>query len=146
NALQPTVLLVASDNGLYRSADGGFNWTRISGSNGLPNGNVTDVAGNVNSFKPPFGNSNSCYAAIPGQGVFRSTNAGVTWSAANANIPATVVSRSDYIELAVHDNVTGTEADYVVLFDLNATASNGLFRSTNEGGSWTAMDFPGQTE
>src|SRR5207247_1107638 len=109
NAFQPTVLLVASNNGLYRSADGGVDWTRISGSNGLPNGNVTDLVVNFNNLNRLT--SNSWYAAIPGQGVYRSTNAGLNWSAINSNILPSVVARSDYIELATHHNfIRGDDA------------------------------------
>src|SRR2546428_11531069 len=59
-----SVLLVASDFGIHRSTDGGVNWTRISGTNGLPNGNVTDLIGSVNGIGLRL--QNNYYAAIPG--------------------------------------------------------------------------------
>src|SRR6185503_665883 len=73
------VILVATrgnvmDSGIYRSADGGMNWVKVSGIGGanlLPAGSVTDLVADpehVNRF----------YAGVVGQeAVFRSDDGGV---------------------------------------------------------------------
>jgi 6-phosphogluconolactonase (cycloisomerase 2 family) len=60
--------------GLYRSADGGVTWTRLSGKDGtgLPDAVVSDVVADP-------GNPQRFYAAVPGSGVFVSNDGGKGW-------------------------------------------------------------------
>ena len=72
--------------GVYRSSDGGETWDRISGvssplgiaGNQLPDRRVTRLIGDPTD-------PNRFYAGVPGLGVFRSTNGGVTWTSFNNN-------------------------------------------------------------
>ena len=128
------VVLVATSNpagggSVFRSIDGGVNWTTISGTGNLPIGAPTDLVGdptNINRF----------YAAIPstGPGVFRSDDGGVNW--VPANLP-TGWSGSR-IRLAV-----GREG-VVYAATMGSQLSN-VFRSTNQGGAWTSMGVPSPT-
>ncbi|MEE8524882.1 MAG: hypothetical protein V3T72_13190, partial [Thermoanaerobaculia bacterium] len=97
--------------GLLRSTNGGRTFFKISGNandtldndndgmtdeadenTGLPGGTVTDLVVDPS-------NASRIYAAMPGQGVFRSENAGLTWTAINGGI--TGIAPSVTIKLAV---------------------------------------------
>ena len=114
--------------GLYRSTDGGETFTLLSASNGLPAEAVTTIVTDPN-------NPATFYAAIPGQGVFQSSNGGQDWTPFNTNL--TSIAGSSDIELAVMNNVGAT-----VLYAAVATGNtlNGVFRSA--GGNWTALAAP----
>jgi hypothetical protein len=68
------VVLVAGSSGLQRSNDGGSKFSPVTNAaNGLPlNGVATDVVAVTND-------PNTYFAALPGQGVFESTDGGVRW-------------------------------------------------------------------
>ena len=89
------VVLVAAENGggVFRSVDGGVNFVRISESSGLGDGLDNDADGQTDEFGelnlPPGsathlvadpGDPNRFFAAIDGQGVFRSTDGGQRWA------------------------------------------------------------------
>ncbi|HEY3026241.1 MAG TPA: hypothetical protein VGJ55_08845, partial [Pyrinomonadaceae bacterium] len=114
-------------------------------------GQVTPLGGKTWSSNGPDGgaidwfvvatnNPNTIYAGRPG-GVFKSPDGGATWASANSEMPNTNVS-----ELALDPIHPGTM--YVLgngRFNSNANAStdygNGsLYKSTNGGGSWTAIN------
>jgi photosystem II stability/assembly factor-like uncharacterized protein len=71
-----SVAYIASDSGIFRSADGGVTWTRkMSGLAGA-------VAIGVDGSDP-----NTVYAGVPfplaGSGGYKSTDGGQTWTALN---------------------------------------------------------------
>ena len=147
-----------SGRGVFRSTDGGSTWTRISASgSGLPSGNVSDLVGHPN--RP-----NRFYAGVIGSnaGVFRSDDSGATWSRVDSGPLANNIDPSgentNKIELAIHSN-PGTPTDAVYAAVLNdpdpiesepgdntnnptQLAEGGVFRSTDQGGSWSMMGAP----
>ncbi len=139
-AARGMTLLAASDNtwgfgavsGLFRSANGGAAWTTISGTNGLPTGNVSDLVGDPAS-------SNVLYAAVTGAagGVFRSTDTGLNWTNVTAGI-GIIGSSTNKIEVAVHNNA-GVVAIYASVANNSSTV--GIFRSLN-GAAFTALNLP----
>ena len=69
------VNLVATNNGnggIFRSEDSDEIWSRVSGSQGLPNAGATDVIGDTS-------HPNRFYAGIPGHGVFVTEDGGQRW-------------------------------------------------------------------
>ena len=71
------VLLVATNNGLFKSIDGGTNFgTAPSFTNGSPvlNGSISDLHLDTTT-------ANSVFAAVNGSGIFQSTDGGSTWGA-----------------------------------------------------------------
>ena len=115
--------------GVWKSTDAGANWTALAQ---LQMANLAVV---TLAFQP--GNTNTIYAgtgegffnldAIRGAGIFRSTDAGVTWT----QLASTNNSNFHYVSsLVVSPRNTQR---------LWAATRTGLFRSIDGGGSWTQM-------
>src|SRR5215831_1164593 len=98
----------------------GFNaqaqWTKTTGPQGMI----------VNAF---FQSGNKLFAGTTSQGVFKSTDHGVTWSAANNGIENTTVF--------------SFTADGSFLY---AGTNTGVFRSSNNGKSWTPANTGIETQ
>ncbi len=125
------VLMAASRNGgLFRSTNTGANWTLVSGGagTGLPAGGIGELA------EDPT-NANRFYVGVLGSAtpVWRSDNGGATWVAASTGITAT---GGGNIRISVGSG------GVVFAALVNSSAISGVFRSTNQGGNWTAMDVP----
>jgi photosystem II stability/assembly factor-like uncharacterized protein len=120
-----TMLLVASDNGLWRSSDGGGTWVQ------LRTGVATDLV-----LDPT--NEQIVYVAIRGQGVFRSVNGGDSWSGLGAGFPTASVSR---INIAIAPSSPST-----LLAAIQSSADNrllGVYRTTDGAATWTQLPATG---
>lgn len=113
-------IIYAGYNGavpLRKSIDGGQTW--MAASNGIPQTSVFTLAIDPN-------NSNNLYAGSAGNGAFRSTNGGASW---------TVMDFDPTIwGLAIDP------ADSRVLYA--GTNGNGVFRSTDSGLNWQRVGSP----
>jgi hypothetical protein len=122
--------------GVYRSTNGGTSFTRVSGTDGLPDAGASSLV-----LDPT--NRARLYAAVPAEfgggaaaGVFRSDNAGVSWTAVNTGLTGLGTSRR--ILLAV-----GRTTGVVYAMVINTAGKlSGVFRSANAGATWTAMGVP----
>lgn len=128
--------------GVYRSTDNGVSFTRISGNgtSGLPDAGVSQLIAD-----PGDATGNRFYAGVPqafgggaAAGVYRSVDGGVTWTAVNTNL--TGLATSLRILLAIHNDATNNVI-YADIINTGGTLS-GVFRSTNQGGSWTSLGVP----
>ncbi|GMU45088.1 MAG: hypothetical protein IT479_02450 [Xanthomonadales bacterium] len=127
------VLMAASRNGgLYRSTNTGGNWTLVSGGagTGLPAGGIGELA------EDPT-NNNRFYVGVLGSAtpVWRTSNGGATWEAASTGITSTATSGGN-IRISVG------AGGVVFAAIVSSSTLTGVFRSTNQGGNWTAMDVP----
>jgi hypothetical protein len=114
----PNILLAgACGFGLYRSTDNGATWTHIIA--GLPNQSGSGWTC-INSLAL----SGTKVVAATTEGIYYSSNNGLTWSA--SNITGDQVYASG---LAVHDNIVCTG---IVSF----TIGSGVYRSVNNGVTW----------
>ncbi len=121
--------------GLFRSTDSGATFSLVSGAvgSGLPAGPVSDLVGDAT-------NPSRFYIAVRQSGVFRSDDSGATWVSATNGI-AGIGATTTAVFLSVHATAT-TNAVYAAVVGANFQYS-GLFRSTNSGTNWTALDTPG---
>ncbi len=130
-AARGTTLMAASrTGGVYRSTNSGANWTNISGINGLsPGGSFSLVADATNTAR--------FYVTVSGVGVFRTDNTGATWTNVSAGL--TGATTSTYIRMAVH-NSPGNNVVYAAVAGSGAGIVTAVFRSIDQGATWTAMD------
>lgn len=112
--------LLKADGGLFRSADQGQTWQRLSLSAALRPDNIRQVA---TSAAAP----SSLYAAGPGAGVIRSDDDGQTWRAISMGLPSQEVAA-----FAVHIFRPDTLYTWI--------AGQGVFRTEDGGGRWEKMD------
>lgn len=112
--------LLKIDGGLFRSSDGGQNWTPLA----LPEGvDPTTLRWVATTAEAP----DSLYAAGPGAGVLRSDDRGTTWRTLSDELPSQEVAA-----FAVHTFRPDT---------LYASIDGqGVFRTEDSGGSWMLMD------
>jgi hypothetical protein len=122
----PNVIYLTSALGVYRSGDFGVSW-QLSKSGGR----ATDLVMNPS-------NPNTLYAAIAGDGIYKTSDGGVggnsSWTKLSGGLPTTDISQ---ITLALCRNVPGTVyAGY--------TRSTGLqlYRTTNAGTGVVKLTFP----
>jgi len=123
--------LTGATSGLYRSTNGGDNWTALGPANGLPNSATTPVGrigvsisrSNPNVAYTLFNNA-STYL-----GFFKTTNGGLNWTNANPNggLQSGFSTFSWYFgNVRVHP----TDPNIVYVLDYE------IMKSTNSGTSW----------
>ena len=119
NPVNPNILIVASNNGIYRSNDAAATWTNVKP------GNFMDLE--INPLNP-----NVLYASDTAN-IFRSNNAGISWSALSGNLcPG-----------GGRNSITVTPADTNIIY---AWCSGGdFFKSTNGGAVFNLMSSPNST-
>lgn len=118
--INTNVVYIATDIGFYKSSDGGNSWV-----NYLSTGNVSDFEVNPND-------NSIIYAAVWGNGVFRSTDFGVTWTKlTTGGIPISNVGRTDITIPKFSSNYI-----YVSIAKNDSNTTLGVYRSTNSGVNW----------
>ena len=119
NPSNPLILIAATSGGIYRTINGGTNWTQVA------TGSTFDL-----EFKP--GTPTTIYA---GGTTFRiSTDGGATFVTVSAGIPTTGVNR-----MAIA--VTPANANYVYVLASNSSSNGfqGFYRSINSATGFTQM-------
>lgn len=130
-----TLAVGTGQGGIWRSTDTGATFARLSGdgASGLPNTGVFDLASDPS-------NNARMYAAAQ-TGIFRSDDTGASWT--NVTNQITGISSgsggTNNIEMSVAQ-VAGTNVVYAGV--VNAGQLAGVWRSTDQGANWTAMDLP----
>ena len=122
-----TIVSGSKDGGIYKSTDGGENWTKLAG--GLPTGEFGRANVALSAASP-----NRVYALIeakPGQGIYRSDDLGATWTLQNGQ--DRIITRPFYYDtLGVDPN----NADVVYVGDET------WFKSTDAGKTFRVMRTP----
>ncbi|MCW5852363.1 MAG: VCBS repeat-containing protein [Anaerolineae bacterium] len=126
-----TTLMAASAGGLFRTTSGPLGtWTKISGTLGLPDAPARDLAADPTS-------TSRFYVTFTGAsgGIFRTDDTGATWTNVTAGI-----SGISGATTAINASVGASGAVFVILN--NGGGAKALYRSTNLGAAWTALDMP----
>jgi photosystem II stability/assembly factor-like uncharacterized protein len=111
----PTTLYAGTyGNGLYRSTDGGSNWSSVN--TGMRTAYVTALA-----FEP-----STLLAATLGGGVYQSADGGGTWASSNAGLDVGIAN-------SLLSDPAAPVTVYAALFD-------GAYRSSDGGGTWQAIN------
>jgi photosystem II stability/assembly factor-like uncharacterized protein len=127
-AIDPTnssTLYVAAANQLFKTIDGGANWSAIG--SGFPTNDVSTLCVDPSHPNILYAAFDASSTGTPGVGVYASIDGGVTWSPRNAGlsdltITALVIDRNDPSSLYV-----GTDKD-------------GVFRTIDGGLRWTTLN------
>ena len=113
-----SILIAATNNGIYRSVNKGATWTQVQ------TGGTWDLA-----FNPH--NANIVYATVGGQ-FYRSINGGQTFTVITSGMPTSGFTRA---QLAV----TPAGRGYVYVLITPGSNFRGLYRSLDSGLNFTAM-------
>lgn len=123
---EATTLYLGTENGAFKSIDGGTSWGAVN--SGLPDISVLALA--IDSQNPGTVYAGSHAAASSDWrediGVFKTTDGGNSWTAANKGLVATSV-----LDVVV-DPHTPTTA--------YAGGNRGVFKTTDQGASWTRIN------
>jgi photosystem II stability/assembly factor-like uncharacterized protein len=136
------IVYLASNLGIFRSSDGGLNWTLGANSGG-------DVRSLVLDTSTPAG-SRILYAGISGRGVFRSNDGGQNWtqilSGTTPAVATAVGAAPRFFNKVVVDiappisppNPGGVQVLYVSLEGTGGAPDPvGVFMSTDQGATWS---------
>jgi hypothetical protein len=127
-------VLLAGSQRVYRSTDNGMSYAAISGdlTTNHQVGNL--VYSTITTLAIAPSNSSYYYAGTDDGQVQRSKDAGATWQNVTAGLPLRWVTR-------VTPDFTNPEVVYVTLSGYNQDDFGAhVFRSTNAGDTWTAID------
>jgi|GEM_PF-852081 len=132
-------LFAATTLGVYRSLNAGLAWTQMT--NGIPTGMATDVC--VDPTTP-----STVYAAVWGQGIFKTTNAQAAtpaWTKLTSGVPAS----GTFTRVALGISQTAPQTVYALIANVatsNPATSysvNQFLKTVNGGATWTNIPLPG---
>ncbi|MBZ0266988.1 T9SS type A sorting domain-containing protein [bacterium] len=109
---------VSPESQVMRSTDGGATWTEV----------FVEPSGRVQQIIATPGNFNVLFAGVYGQGILKSTDAGVNWAYSNGGI----TDFTGRFELAISPVNTS-----IVYASAQGSSHSELWASTDAGASWT---------
>jgi hypothetical protein len=124
-------LWAATSEGLYNTLDGAVSWTLAH-----PTLMAMDVVIDPYSSSRVFV-SHGQLNSTPNAGIYRTTNGGATWTLLTGGLPTTDFGRTP---LAIYSTSATQRTLYAGVSDASTRSVIGLYRSTNDGASWTNID------
>ncbi len=122
-------------DGLWKSSNGGANW--IIANNGMgTDKNILWVTIDPNNSSVVYAGTSFTVTSQTGPAfIYKSTNAGVSWTNSSTGLPSTSADINPVRGISVSD----ANSQYVCAGLFQNTTSGGFFLSTNAGASWTKM-------
>lgn len=129
----PSISLTGGiSSGLYRSSNGGANWTLLGTANGLPAPSATTGRININVAKANSSVIHAIYRTTAGNnisGIYKSTNKGLNWT--SLSMSGVESSGFDWYFGLIETDPTNANTLYIGSVD--------VFKTTNSGASWANM-------
>ncbi len=127
----PSIMYIATaGGGVWKTTNGGVNWTVMTdGLSNLASGDIAIDPNNPNVLYYGTGELNYSLDSHYGDGIFKTTDAGLTW------IQVAPSSLSSYYSKII---VTPSNSNLIY-----AAGKSGVFKSTNAGGNWTQISSAG---
>lgn len=113
--LNPNTLWTAANRGIYKTTDGGVNWSYVTGT----------IGSSALTIDPS--NPSVLYRAVSGSGIYKTSNGGISWDTVNTGLGSLHV-----VSVAVDPK--NSSVVYA------GTSGSGVFKSTNGGGSWASAN------
>jgi len=126
-----TIIMGTADGGVWKTTNGGTNWTSLfDAAASLSIGSLAVDPNNKQVIYVGTGEGNFCLDSIGAAGIYKSTNGGSTWSLLTVPFLYTDGAHRNIRRIAVDPrDSTGAK--------LYAVGDGGLYYSTNTGTSWT---------
>ncbi len=131
NPSSSSIVWACTDNGLYRTANGGTTWDLVTYSTTVGGAQI-NLSTNAYDIVYQPGSSTVMYATSNGPYFYKSTDAGLTFLRVD-RVTAGLPTTGGRIQIGV----TAANSAYIYLLYGNGTAYQGLYRSTNSGTSFT---------
>ncbi len=133
-----TVYIGTADGGVWKTTDGGANWTPLTDNQAsLAIGALTVDPTNPNIIYAGTGEANNNADAYTGVGVLKSVNGGATWTLSN---PA-IFNRAAIARIAVDPN--NPQIVYAAASVAQSPFTAGIAKSTDGGVTWTRASLGG---
>ncbi|MCX6165509.1 MAG: T9SS type A sorting domain-containing protein [Ignavibacteriae bacterium] len=126
---QNTVYIASLDGGVYKTSNGGFNWTQMN--NGMTYNHVQCIAISASNPSILYAGTDSL-GGWTTSGVYKSTDAGANWTLVSQDI----YDSKGIQALIVHP--TNPNIVYCGVFNALAVSAVGLWKTTNGGTNWVA--------
>ncbi|MEO9477394.1 MAG: T9SS type A sorting domain-containing protein [Cyclobacteriaceae bacterium] len=115
------VLVICTNDGIYRSADGGDSWTEVYKSQS----EVQDLVATADNF-------NLQYAGVNGTGIIKSVDGGQSWVKSSDGI-----GEGERFEIAI----APSNPDVIYTSTYNSVDETLIYRSTDAGENWALLAF-----
>jgi photosystem II stability/assembly factor-like uncharacterized protein len=123
--------------GILKSTDGGSTWTLINDGGSFERRTIAKIVVDPS-------NDNNVYVAVDGfaanglsgnTGIYKSINGGTTWT--NTTIASGLSSFDEYSDLVIDPHTPSTL--FMAIGSYFGNTPNGVYKSTNSGGSWSLI-------
>ncbi len=133
------IILASSDYGMYRSIDGGITWS--AANTGLTNLSIRKIAFSQSSPNTVYitVNTTARDSQTWNGGIYKSTDAGLSWTNVSGNFPQTVgpSSGSDQLTTSPKDIIVHPTAPNTVYVANFSWISRGIYKTTTGGQTWS---------
>lgn len=133
-----------ADGGVWKTTDGGATWTNTTANKVNNNALYTDVV--MNTYNPNILYTAVGYPAVySGNGVFKTTNGGATWTRLSGGLPLPTNNApvGGQTTLALSPSASGaSDTLYVSIPNANTQGLLGLYKSTDSGVTFTNLNAP----